>query len=77
MAKDDKKKLKEGSYTSGSTKDDEIILDIFCEAIKKRIGKTHDGKIRSGTWAETIKKYNEKTGLILLVKIRENIMNSI
>ena len=69
MAKDDKKKIEgERSYTSWSTKDDEMILDILCKVIKKGIGKTHDGKIRSETWAETIKKYNEKTGANIIRK---------
>ena len=47
MAKDGKKKIEGGrSYTIWSTKDDEMILDILCEAIKEGTGKTSDGKIR-------------------------------
>ena len=40
MAKDGKKKIKGmRSYTSWSTKGDEVILDILCEAIKERTEK--------------------------------------
>ena len=50
MTKDDMKKIEGGrSYTNWSTKGDEMILDILCEAIKEGTGKTPDGKLRSET----------------------------
>ena len=77
MTKDGKKKIEGGrSYTSWSTKGDEMILDILCEAIKEGTGKTPDGKIRSETWTETIKKYNEKTGANITRKNVDNRMKT-
>ena len=59
-----------------STRDEEFMLELLCEAITNGYGKAIDGKIRPETFADAIRKLNEKMGTSISKKHVENHMKT-
>ena len=59
-----------------STRDEEFMLELLSEAITNGYGKAIDGNIKLETFADTIRKLNEKMGTSISKKHVENHMKT-